>query len=135
MNTNKTIYSFGIALLIAAAIRPVYAENNDMTQSRAQDHLRTQVNLQTPANEFGQAFNSEQNMVINKNQNQYQHQYKYMNNLSAEQSGSGKGSGSAASGSTNRYNTMNSYSQNNGSGSISRQSSSSRSSGGGGGRR
>jgi len=137
MNTNRTIYSFGIALLIAAAIRPVYAENNDMTQSRTQDHLRTQVNLQAPANEFGQASNSEQNMVINKNQNQnqYQHQYKYMNNLSAEQSGSGKGSGSAASGSTNRYNTMNSYSQNNGAGSMSRHSSPARSSGGGGGRR
>ena len=131
MNTNKTIYSLGIALLVAAAIRPVYAENNDMTQTQTQDHLRTQVNLQAPANEFGQASNSEQNMVINKNQNQYQHQYKNMNNLSAEQSGSGKGSGSAVSGSTNRYNTMNSYSQNNGSGSMSRQSSSTRSSGGG----
>ena len=135
MNTKKTIYSLGIALLVAAAIRPTYAENNDMTQTRTQDHLREQVSVQTPANEFGRASNSEQNMVINKNQNQYQHQYKHMNNLSAEQSSSGKGSGSAMSGSTNRYNTMNRYSQNNGSGSMSRQSSSARSSGGGGGGR
>ena len=137
MNTKKTIYSLGIALLVAAAIRPTHAENNDMTQTRTQDHLREQVSLQTPANEFGRASNSEQNMVINKNQNQnqYQYQYKHMNNLSAEQSGSGKGSGSTMSGSTNRYNTMNRYSQNNGSGSMSRQSSPARSSGGGGGRR
>ena len=133
MNTKKTIYSLGIALLVAAAIRPTHAENNDMTQTRTQDHLREQVNVQTPANEFGQAFNSEQQMVMNKNQNQ--HQYKYMNNLSAEQSGTGEGSGSAMSGSTNRYNTMNRYSQNNGSGSMSRQSSPARSSGGGGGGR
>ena len=135
MNTKKTIYSLGIALLVAAAIRPTHAENNDMTQTRTQDHLREQVNVQTPANEFGQAFNSEQQMVMNKNQNQNQHQYKYMNNLSAEQSGTGEGSGSAMSGSTNRYNTMNRYSQNNGSGSMSRQSSPARSSGGGGGGR
>ena len=135
MNTKKTIYSLGIVLLVAAAIRPTYAENNDMTQTRTQDHLREQVSMQTPSNELGRASNSEQNMVINKNQNQYQHQYKHMNNLSAEQSSSGKGSGSAMSGSTNRYNTMNRYSQNNGSGSMSRQSSSARSSGGGGGGR
>jgi hypothetical protein len=141
MNTNKKIYSLGIALLVAAAVRPVYAESNDMTQTRTQDHLRSQVNLQTAANEFGQASNSEQKMIFNKNQNQnqyqnqYQHQYKHMMDTSAKQSGSGEGSGSAMSGSTNRYNTTNRYSQNNGSGSMSGQSSSARSSGGGGGGR
>lgn len=137
MNTKKTIYSLGIVLLVAAAIRPTYAEDNDMTQTRTQDHLREQVSVQTPANEFGQSSNREQKMVINKNQNQYQyqHQYKHMNNLSAEQTGSGKDSGTAMSGTTNRYNTMNRYSQNSGSGSMSRQSSPARSSGGGGGGR
>jgi hypothetical protein len=139
MNTNKKIYSLGIALLVAAAIRPVYAESNDMTQTRTQDHLRSQVNVQTASSEFGQASNSEQKMIFNKNQNQnqnqYQHQYKHMMNTSAKQSGSGEGSGSTMSGSSNQYNTMNRYAQNTGSGSMSRQNSSPRSSGGGGGRR
>ena len=132
MKTIKTVTTFGIVLLMAAAIRPVQAENNDSAQLRTQDHVRTQLNLQTPASDFGQVVNSEQKMVINKNQNQNRNQYRNMNNTSVERSGSGEATGSDRSESKNRYNSTNRSSQDKTkSGSMSRQSTTTRSMGGG----
>ena len=129
MKTIKKISCLGTALLMAASVGSAYAEDGDMTQTKERN--RVQTNLQTPASDYGQAFNREE--TKNQHQNQNKHQYKWMNGSSEGRSGSGEGS--FMSGSTNRNNMMNSYSQPNSSGFMSRQSSPARSSGGGGGRR
>ena len=120
MKTIKKTSYVGAALLMAASIGSVYAED-DMTQTQTQERTRAQINLQEPTSDFGQAFNREQT----KNQNQNQYQYKWMNGSSAERSGSGEGS-------MNRYNTMDRSMQHSASsGSMSRQGSANRSMGGG----
>jgi len=79
---------FAAALLITAAMGSSYAEDADMTQLRTQDRTRTEVNLQAPTSDFGQARNSEQLTVKNQNQNQY----RYMNTYSNGQSDTAAGS-------------------------------------------
>ncbi len=74
MNTFKKLSGLSAALLLTASMGTAYAEEADMTRAQTQD--RTQLNLQTPNSEYGQAQNREQNKVMNKNQNQNKYQYK-----------------------------------------------------------
>ncbi len=92
-----------------------------MTQTQIQD--RTQLNLQTPNSDLGQAQNRTQQKVMNKNQNQYKYKYK---------NGYQTGNSDSAASSMNRQNSMRFNQGNAGSGMTNRQSSANRSMSGGG---
>ena len=77
--TVKKLFSFSAALLMTTSMMSVYAEEGEMTQTRTQDRVRTEVNLQTPVSDFGQSLSHEQEIMQNKYQNR--NQYKYMNNF------------------------------------------------------
>lgn len=116
MKKLNKLTGFGAVLLMSISAGTVYAEESDTTQTRSQDRVRTQLNLQVPTSDFGQPLNREQHTVRNQNQNQYQ--YKYMNKHQNKESNKGSTSsmnhmnttnrhmqGSTASGSMNRVNT------------------------------
>ena len=116
-----------------------YAEDGDVSQTRSHERTRTELNLQIPNSEFGQAQNREENhhVVMNKDQNKYQYQYKNMNNHQYAEPSKEKSivknswlDNSGAS-SMSSMNSSNRYMRNSGAGSMSRQSASSRSGGGG----
>lgn len=118
MSTIKKISGFGAALLMTAVIGSAYAEEGELTQTREQDRVRSETNLQTPNSEPGQARNREEKMLMNKNQNQYQNQYRYSNQYRSGNNETGENSmkqnmksnsrqGSNESGSMNRQNMSN----------------------------
>ena len=87
MKTFKKISVIGAALLMTATITSAYAEDAEMTQTRTQDRVRTEVNTQAPAFDVDQYRSTQQKMI--KTQNQNQNQYKYMNNYRKGQSTGG----------------------------------------------
>ena len=96
MMTHKKSLGFGAALLMAVSTGSVYAEGGEMTQTRSQDRVRTEVNLQTPGSELGQARLQEQKML----QTQSQIRSGYRDNFQTRQNNS-------AAGSAARQNMMN----------------------------
>lgn len=96
MMTHKKLPGFSAALLLAVSMGSVYAADGDMTQTRTQERIRTEVNLQTPENEMAQSRIREQKMV----QNQSQIRIEARNNFQTRQS-------NAASGSKTRQNMTN----------------------------
>ena len=122
MKTFKKILSVGATLIMTASMSSVYAEEDGLSQARTQDRVRTELNLQTPASDFGQSQNREEHTVMAKDQNQYQNQHRYMNKYQYGDTASGKKTmktqsienniwqGNTATGSMNRMNTNNRYS-------------------------
>ncbi len=55
MKTFKKILSVGATLIMTASISSVYAEDGSMSQTRSQDRVRTELNLQVPASDYGQS--------------------------------------------------------------------------------
>lgn len=146
MKTFKKLTGFGAAFLMVTSMGAVQAEEGDMTQTRAEERIRTTFNLQEPTSDFGQSQNREEKMVFNKNQNAYQHQYQYKNmnqyrNGGTDSAGSSEGGKSMArnswqgdnsAGSSDRMsNTNRSMQSSAATGSMNRQSTASRSAGGG----
>jgi len=95
MNKAKLVISAALALTVSAAM--VKAEEIDMTQTRTQDRVRTEWNLQVPNNETAQARVSGENMKKLKQKKQIQVRNEYKKNIQMRHSGS-------ASGSMNRQN-------------------------------
>ena len=120
MKTFKKILSVGATLIMTASMSSVYAEDGSMSETRTQERVRTELNLQVPASEVAQSRNREEHTVINENKNQYQ--YRYMNKYQNANTASGKKTmttqgienniwqGNTATGSMNRMNTNNRYS-------------------------
>ena len=54
MKTNKKVSALGTALLLAVSVGSVYAEEGDMTQTRSQDRIHKEINVQTPDSEQAQ---------------------------------------------------------------------------------
>lgn len=146
MKTFKKILSVGATLIMTASISSVYAEEGTMNQTRTQDRVRTELNLQMPASDYGQSQNREEHTVMAKseNQNQYQNQHRYMNKYQYGDTASGKQTmktqgtenniwqGNTADSSMNRVNTTNRSMQGNTmTGSMNRYSTASRSMAGG----
>ena len=48
MKQLKVIYGIGAAIILVTSAANVYAEEEDMTQTRSQERSRTQLNLQVP---------------------------------------------------------------------------------------
>jgi len=121
MNRFKVFSSLGIALLISTSTVSLHAEETDITQTRAHDRARTQLNLQVPISDFGQSQNREEHTV--RNQNQHQYQNRYMNNFQNGKDESGEGlmknqnmtrdsrQGNTGESAMNRTNTTNRYMQ------------------------
>ena len=117
MKTLKNILSVGATLIMTVSISSVYAEDGSISQTRTQEHDRTELNLQVPASEVAQSRNREEHTVMNENKNQYQ--YEYMNKLQHDDTGSAAGSsmgrnvkyniwqGNTAANTMNRINTTN----------------------------
>ena len=91
MNTIKKLPGFVAVLVIASSVGTVYAEQGDVTQTRANERVRTEFNMQVPDSESAQSRNREEHMVMNKNQNQnqYQYQHQYRHNIQETNAGSG----------------------------------------------
>ena len=91
MNMIKKLSGFAAVLVISSSMGTVYAEQGDFTQTRANERVRTELNVQTPDSELAQSRNREERMVMNKNQeqNQYQYQHQYRNNIQENNAGSG----------------------------------------------
>ena len=91
MNTIKKLPGFVAVLVIASSVGTVYAEQGDITQTRANERVRTEFNMQIPDSESAQSRNREEHMVMNKNQNQnqYQYQHQYRHNIQETNAGSG----------------------------------------------
>ena len=117
MKTFKKIFSLGATLIMTASISSVYAEEGTMSQTRTQDRVRTELNLQMPASDSGQSQNREEHTVMAKSENQNQH--RYMNKYQYGDTGSAAGSsmsqnakyniwqGNTAANTMNRMNTTN----------------------------
>jgi hypothetical protein len=117
MKTLKHILSVGATLIMTASISSVYAEDGNMSETRTQERVRTELNLQLPASEVVQSRNREEHTAMSENKNQYQ--YKYMNKYQNGNAGSAGDSrksenaeyniwqGNTAAGSMNRKNTAN----------------------------
>jgi len=147
MYTLKKSSGLVTALLMTAAIGTAYANDGELTQTRTQDHVRTQASLQTADSGLGQSQSREQQMVINRNQDQnqkqHQNQYRYMNNFRTGKSKNGEvlmnqntkrytWQGDSTAGSMNTQSPMQRSMQGSAlSGSMNRQNMSNRSMGGG----
>ena len=121
MKTFKKILSVGATLILTASMSSVYAEEGTMSQTRTQDRVRTELNLQMPASDSAQSQNREEHTVMGKseNQNQYQNQRRYMNKYQYGDTGSAVGSsmsqnakyniwqGNTTANTMNRMNTTN----------------------------
>jgi len=88
MMTHKKSLGFGAAFIMAVSMGAVQAEEGDMTQTRTQERVRTEVNLQTPESELGQARIREQKML----QKQSQVRIEAKNNFQARQRNAASGS-------------------------------------------
>ena len=123
MKTFKKILSVGATLILTASMSSVSAEEGTMSQTRTQDRVRTELNLQMPASDSAQSQNREEHTVMgkseNQNQNQYQNQHRYMNKYQYGDTGSAVGSsmsqnakyniwqGNTAANTMHRMNTVN----------------------------
>ena len=77
MKTLEKLTAFGASLLLAASIGSAYAEEGDLTQTRDQDRVREEINLQDPASDSGQARYREEKRTMNKEQDGNQNRYRY----------------------------------------------------------
>lgn len=77
----KKLPVVGAALLLAALLSPAYAEDSDIKQTRTQDRLHRDVDLQTPTADFAQDRDRDRlrEHAENESQNQYRNKYKYTN--------------------------------------------------------
>ena len=91
MKKINKLSSLTATLLMAASMGSAYADEGDTTQTRTQDRIRVEKNLQTPASDYGQAFNREQKTVENReqNRNQYRYEDQHRNNYQTQQPYSG----------------------------------------------
>ena len=95
MKAIKKFTVLGTAALMTAFMGSAYADEGDMTQTRDQtrdqDRVRVEENLQTPTSDFGQARNREQKAeeTMEQSKNQYQYQYRHRNNFQTQQPYSG----------------------------------------------
>lgn len=93
MKTMKKLPVFGTAFLIAASLGNAYADDNEMSQTRIQDHLHTNMDLQTPTTDFGQDRDRDRDRVreheMEEDHNQYRNEYKYMNRYQTRQNSAG----------------------------------------------
>lgn len=117
MKTFKKILSVGATLILTASMSSVYAEEGTMSQTRTQDRVRTELNLQMPASDYAQSQNREEHTVMGKSENQNQH--RYMNKYQYGDTGSAVGSsmsqnakyniwqGNTTANTMNRMNTTN----------------------------
>lgn len=76
----KTISKLTISVLplLLAAMTPVHADDNTATQTRDMTRDREQINLQTPASDFGQAQERYQEQHREQQQSKDQHQNRMM---------------------------------------------------------
>lgn len=88
MKTIKNSIAYSAALLMAASVGSVYAEDADMTQTRSQDRVREELNLQVPESAQAQNRLREQGMEQNMGQmgqmgqmkNQIRNEYRHRQN-------------------------------------------------------
>ena len=88
---NMKTLGYGAALLLALSAGSVSAEDNEQLQTRTQDQIRTQANIQTPDSENAQARyrkqKKEQKMVQEKAQMRNEFRHKFKMNKSNSSSG------------------------------------------------
>ena len=107
MNTFKKISGFGAALVLATSMGPAFAA--DVDQTRSQDQLRDQLNLQTPDAEQAQdrireqdrdrlhdglqdgSGDGKQQKNMEQKKEQVRNEYKYKGSSDARQGGQGSG--------------------------------------------